>query len=225
MVRIKKSIYLLIHLGIISSNAILAQNLDWKTDKKAGFVFGLTQPIFVSGFNIEGVYVHKRIIFDYSHGASLKFTGDALTETLRNQQLEVHAPFTTGFGVGYRFTKWVNLRVEPKWHRFNFYYEGEQRIAENRITSNNTFNLGLGLYGLFQPFEKKTNALKGITIAPSIRYWPTLSSNINESGFSYQNKLTGRNETLQTLDPGFGFTPWIFNISIGYIIDFKRNKN
>lgn len=199
-----------------------AQASSWQTERKAGLVFGLTQPVFVSGFNIEGVYIHKRLIFDYSHGASLKFRGPALTEALRNQQLEVHAPYTTGFGVGYRFTKWLNLRVEPKWHRFDFYYEGEERTAANRIASNNTFSLGLGLYGFFQPFSQQSNALKGITIAPSVRFWPTVLSDVDAAGISYQNKFTGQSETLRSLDPGFGFTPWIFNVSIGYMLDFKK---
>lgn len=224
MVHMKNSILHILLFANLFSTAIFAQTSDWKTDKKAGLVFGLTQPVFVSGFNIEGVYIHNRLIFDYSHGASLKFTGDALTESLRNQQLQIHAPFTTGFGVGYRLTPWINLRVEPKWHRFNFHYKNEPRNAENIIATNNTFSLGLGLYGFFQPFSKKDNALKGITVAPSIRYWPTLVSNFSDSGVIYQNKLTAKNETLQTLDPGFGFTPWIFNISIGYILDFNKKN-
>lgn len=220
-----KKLFSLLLLVFAISTTNTAQETSWKTTKKAGVVFGLTQPIFVSGFNLEGVYIHNRFIFDYSHGASLKFVGETLTDELRNQQLEVHAPFTSGFGVGYRFTKWINLRVEPKWHRFNFYYEGEDRNAANRIATNNTFSLGFGLYGFYQPFESKANALKGITIAPSIRYWPTVSSDIGDAGINYQNKFTGNSENLKTLDPGFGFTPWIFNISIGYMFDLKGSKN
>jgi hypothetical protein len=31
-------------------------------------------------------------------------------------------------------------------------------------------------------------------------------------------------ETIEILDPGAGFTPFIFNISIEYSFDFKRKK-
>ncbi|MCC5924872.1 MAG: hypothetical protein JJT77_13900 [Crocinitomicaceae bacterium] len=205
------------------SNSTYAQEKNWKEDVQLGAVFGLTQPIFVSGFNVEGVFVYKRWIFDYSHGVSLNFRGEALTQELRDQNVEIHMPFTTGFGIGYRFTKWLNLRVEPKWHRFDTYYEGEELSKSNRILRDNTASLGLGLYGFFQPFEKKENALKGITIAPSLRFWPTISSNIDDDGFKYQNKITGNEEVLKTLDSGFGFTPIIFNVSIGYMFGL-RNK-
>ncbi len=203
---------------------VVAQQGDWKEDKKISVLFGLTQPLFASGFNIEGNYIHKRLIFDYSHGAGLKFGSDLVTTELSEQGVVVFVPWTTGFGVGYRFTEWLNLRVEPKWHRFEFYYDGESRNDANRITADNTFSLGLGLYGFFQPFKKQENFLKGITVAPSVRFWPTLSSEIPSDGFSYENKRTGTTEKIETLDSGIGFTPLIVNISIGYTFDLKRKN-
>ncbi len=213
----KNVILLMLILGI--NQNLFSQEHHWKEEIKLGAVFGLTQPIFVSGFNIEGVYIHKRWIFDYSHGHSLNFRGEALTDNLKNQRVEIYMPFTTGFGIGYRFTKWLNLRLEPKWHRFDTYYQGEEINSQNRILRNNTYSLGLGLYGFFQPFENKSNILKGISIAPSIRFWPTIYSDLKNNEFNYQNKLTGKEEVLNTLDPGFGFTPFIFNISIGYMFN------
>jgi hypothetical protein len=91
-----------------------AQVHDWKKDRKGAVLFGLTQPLVVSGFNIEANYIHNRLIFDYSHGASLEFSGNLLPDYLQNQEIVVHMPFSTGFGIGYRFTEWLNLRVEPK---------------------------------------------------------------------------------------------------------------
>jgi hypothetical protein len=41
--------------------------------------FGLTQPLLVDGFNVEINYIHNRFIFDYSHGASLNFSGNTAT--------------------------------------------------------------------------------------------------------------------------------------------------
>lgn len=204
------------------SNSTYAQEKNWKEDIQLGALVGLTQPVILSGFNIEAAFIYKRLIFDYSHGSSLNFTGAKLTKELQDQNVEIHIPFTTGFAVGYRFTKWLNLRVQPTWHRFDTYYEGEAFSQNNRILRNNTVSLGLGLYGFYQPFEKKDNALKGITIAPSVRFWPTISSNLDNDGFKYQNKITGNEEVLKTLDPGVAFTPFIFNISIGYMFDLSK---
>lgn len=200
------------------------QAQEWKNDKKVNLLFGLTQPLFVDGFNIEGNYIHNRLIFDYSHGVSLDFSQSSLTPELRNQGVTVHMPWTTGFGVGYRFNEWLNLRVEPKWHRFEFYYDDEPQTSENEITSYNTFSLGLGLYANFRPFKNKASFIKGIMVAPSIRFWPTVSSTLDGDSFAYNNKNTLATETIETLDSGLGFTPIIFNISIGYSFDLKKNK-
>jgi len=80
-------------LGLITlqSNA-----QDWKTEKKVNVVFGLTQPIFAKGFNIEGNYIHKRLIFGYSHGVSLDLSGTTVTPEMREQGIAVHMPYTTG---------------------------------------------------------------------------------------------------------------------------------
>jgi hypothetical protein len=200
------------------------QAQDWKKDRKVAVLFGLTQPLVAKGFNIEGNYIHNRFILDYSHGISLDFTGETLTPELKDQGLAVNVPWTTGFGVGYRFTQWLNLRVEPKWHRFEFYYDGEQQSKQNQITAYNTFTLGLGLYGYFEPFKHQDNFLKGITVAPSIRFWPTVNSTLANDEFIYANKKTGENEKIETVDPGFGFTPLVINISVGYSFSLKRNK-
>jgi hypothetical protein len=84
--------------------------------------------------------------------------------------------------------------------------------------------LELGLYGNFQPFKKSSSFIKGIMIAPSIRFWPTVSSLLNGDSFTYTNNNTNTNETIEVLDPDAGFTPFIFNISIGYSFDLKKKK-
>ncbi len=207
---------------IVASLQVYAQ--DWKSEKRINILFGLSQPLLVSGFNIEGNYIHKRFIFDYSHGISLDFKGSSVTTELKNQGVAVHITWTTGFGVGYRITEWLNIRVEPKWHRFEFYYEGDSQNKTNEIASYNTFSLGLGLYGSFQPFKNQTNFLKGFMIAPSIRFWPTLSSTLADSKFTYLNKNTQTNEEIKVLDPGIGFTPLIINISVGYSFQLKKKN-
>lgn len=199
-----------------------SQSQEWKTEKKVNAVFGLIQPIFAKGFNIEGNYIHNRFIFGYSHGASLDLSGQSVTAEMREEGLAVHMPYTTGFGIGYRLKEWINVRIEPKWHRFEFYYDDEPQNSTNQITSYNTMSLGIGIYGHYQPFKNKTTFLKGIMIAPSIRFWPTISSTLKDNSFTYLNKNTGTNEEIKTLDVGPGFTPFIFNVSIGY--SFSVNK-
>lgn len=203
--------------------SLLAQGQDWKQDRKAALLFGLTQPLVVSGFNVEGNYIHNRFIVDYSHGVSLDFSGGLLPDYLLEQGVVVQMPFSTGFGIGYRFTEWLNLRVEPKWHRFEYYYEGDALTVANRIAADGAnYSLGLGVYGFFQPFKKKVDARRGITLAPSIRFWPTLSSAFDGDGFSYQNRNTGQMEQLQSLASGIGFSPLIVNVSIGYTFDLRK---
>jgi len=197
---------------------------DWKSDKRVNIVFGLTQPLLVEGFNIEGNYIHNRFIFDYSHGVSLDFSDVSVTPELQTQGVAVHMPWTTGFGVGYRLKEWINIRIEPKWHRFEFYYEGEQQNEANQINAYNTFSLGLGAYGNYLPFKNSNSFLKGILIAPSIRFWPTVASTLEGDSFTYNNRNTDTNETIEVLDPGVGFTPFIFNISIGYTFDLKKGN-
>jgi hypothetical protein len=214
--------FLVFALFIVYQSTSFAQ--EWKTDRKINVLFGLTQPLLVDGFNIEVNYIHNRLIFEYSHGTSLDFSGSTATEDLERQGVAVHMTWTTGFGVGYRLNKWLNMRVEPKWHRFEFYYERESQISVNEINSYNTFSLGLGLYGNFQPFKKSTSFLKGIMVAPSVRFWPTVSSSLDGDSFTYNNKNTGAIETIEVLDPSAGFTPFFFNISIGYTFDLKRKK-
>ena len=207
---------------VMSSIALQSNAQDWKSEKKVNVVFGLTQPIFAKGFNIEGNYIHKRLIFGYSHGASLDLAGTTVTPEMREQGLAVHLPYTTGFGIGYRLKEWVNVRIEPKWHRFEFYYDDETQNNSNQITAYNTMTIGIGVYGHYQPFKNKASFLKGIMISPSIRFWPTISSTLEGNSHNYLNKNTGKSEEIKTLDVGPGFTPFIYNISIGYSFGLKK---
>jgi hypothetical protein len=201
----KKIIYLWSLLILAATAPFNSQAQDWKTERKINAVFGLIQPIFAKGFNIEGNYIHNRFIFDYSHGASLDLSGQSVTAKMRVEGLAIHIPYTTGFGVGYRLKEWINLRIEPKWHRFEFYYDDEPQNSSSQITSYNTMSLGIGIYGHYQPFKNKTTFLKGIMIAPSIRFWPTISSTLKDNSFTYLNKNTGTNEEIKTWDTGKGF--------------------
>ena len=205
---------------LVAVTSFNAHAQDWKTEKKINVLFGGTQ-LLVHGFNYEFNYVNRRLIVDFSHGVSLLFKDGTVPNELRTQGVEVRMPWTIGGGVGYRLTEWVNIRVEPKWHRFEFYYENGQ--PGDQIATYNTFTLGVGVYGSYQPFKKKENFLKGIMIAPSIRYWPTLSAS-KENNFSYYNQSTGSNEAIKTYGPGIGLTALILNVSFGYTFQIEKKK-
>lgn len=204
----------------LSISAHAQQKERKKLDNRVNLLLGLTQ-VTLGGFNIEGNVFYKRMVFDYSHGISLDFPNSQLEEGPdKSQDLSIHIPWTTGFGVGYRFTEWLNLRLEPKWHRFEVYYDGQEQTSENLIVGYNTFTLGLGLYTNFLPFKKQTNFLKGIMIAPNVRWWPKLSSTLENNSYEYYNIYTEQTETHNAREIGIANTPFIFNISIGYSVKF-----
>lgn len=165
--------------------------------------------------------MYQRLSFDYSHGISLNLNNAGLEAGAdKDQRLALHLPWTTGFGVGYRFNNWLNLRVEPKWHKFEVYYDGEAQTAANLIGDYTTFTLGLGLYGNLVPFKNQDNFLKGFTIVPNLRWWPRISSSLDNDQFSYDNKLTEQSEVHTAREIGMGNTPFFVNMSIGYVVTF-----
>lgn len=211
----KQFLTLLTILVFIQLNA---QQNNPTLENRVSIVFGLNQ-LAIDGFNIEGNIFWKRLAFDYSHGVSLNYGNDILTGDAKDQGLAAHLPYSTGFGVGYRFTDWFNLRVEPKWHRFELFYDGDTQNSVNRIAAYNTFTLGLGAYFNWLPFRSKDNFLKGITIAPSVRWWPNISDTIDGS-LTYNNRNTDQAETHEALNIGINDTPFFANISVGYSIKF-----
>ena len=199
------------------------KSIGQKNEREAAVLFGLNQPLLMGGFNVELNYFTNRMAFDFSHGISLDFKGGLVTGSMKDQHLVAHLPYSTGIGIGYRFAPWINLRVEPKWHRFEIFYDGDEQILANRIISYNTFTLGLGLYGKWHPFKKKENFLRGIMIAPSARFWPNVSTTLPGDQFSYANKITGQTETQKALNIGANNTPWFINVSVGYSFGLKKN--
>ena len=199
-----------------------AQQNEVNEDVRVNLLFGLNQPI-LGGFNVEGNFFWKRLAFDYSHGMGLNFSSEMLGGAYEEQGLEAKLPWTTGFGVGYRFNTWLNLRVEPKWHKFEISYADDALDITESITEYTTFTLGLGLYANLRPFKNSSsNFLQGIMVAPSVRFWPNIASTLEDDMFSYNNALTGQTETIEALNVGVANTPWIVNISVGYSFPIKK---
>lgn len=178
-------------------------------------VFGVTQPLVLKGFNFEIDYWTPNWIIDYSHGIGLQFTGDLVHSRAQEQQLEFSVSHTWGFGFGYRFTEGLNLRIEPKAHHWNIYYEGGLGSADQKVASYTTFTLGLGLYYRWQPFQQNEK-LKGITLAPNVRWWPNVASTLDGNQLRYENQRTGQTEVHRANNIGMNNTPFFVNISVGY---------
>lgn len=214
-----KKMHTTILLLLIMTTLSNAQDSKPVLTNRVNLLFGMNQ-LLVGGFNIEGNIFYKRIAFDYSHGMSLEFSNKLLTGEAAEQGLAVHIPWTTGFGIGYRFREWINIRIEPKWHKFELYYESDEQNTENQITDYTTFTLGIGAYVNWQPFKRQQNGLKGLMVSPSFRYWPNIATSLEDDQFDYLNKNSGEIETHEALNIGIANTPFIFNISIGYTYQF-----
>lgn len=211
---------------IITAFAIMIFHTSFaqKTEEKRPFLYsnrvsvlaGLIQPMVLKGGNIEVTYFTKRMSFDYSHGFLLNMSGGTITGDAKTQKLAYHLPYSTGFGIGYRFTSFLDVRIEPKMHSWEVYYDGETQNTTNLIKSYKTYSLGLGAYYRYMPFKKKNNWLQGITTSTSLRWWPNIASSLTDDKFTYRNKFTNKDETLKASNIGIAGTPFLFNVSVGY---------
>jgi len=189
---------------------------DLKLDDQFNIVFGVGQ-ILAGGFNAEINLSHNRLMFDYSHGMNLKSPNSFLEEGAdKDQFLSVNIPWTTGFGVGYRFNDWLNLRAEPKLHKFEIYYDNQDFNSSDLIVDYTTFTLGLGLYANFRPFKNQGNFLKGLMISPNVRWWPNVWTSLDDNSFEYFNSQNQQLSTHNARNIGMANTPFFFNVSIGY---------
>ena len=216
-----------IAIGVLIAS-LSAINVFSQSTKKKEFLYsnkfslvaGLIQPIGLGGGNVELNYFSKRIALDFSHGFSLNppVVGD-----FQNQGVVLHIPYSTGFGVGYRFTQFLDVRFEPKLHSWEVYNKGETQTDVTKIKDFKTITLGVGVYYRYFPFKNSENTfLQGITTATSLRYWQNVGTTLSNDEFSYNNKLTGKKATLKAPNIGVANTPIIFNIAIGYTFGGKN---
>jgi hypothetical protein len=106
---------------------------DFMYSNRVSILAGLIQPMVLKGGNVEVTYFTKRMSFDYSHGFLLNMSGGTMVGDAKSQQLAYHLPYSTGFGIGYRFTSFFDVRVEPKIHSWEVYYAGETQNKSNLI--------------------------------------------------------------------------------------------
>ncbi len=207
---------------IFSLTNLIGQNKEKKEllySNKFSIMFGLIQPIALNGYNIEVNYTTNRFIFDYSHGVSLE---PPTIGNYKTQKIALHIPITTGFGIGYRFSSFFDLRFEPKLHSWEVYNESDKQNEINQINKFKTFTLGAGAYYRYMPFKNSKNkVLQGITTSTSLRYWQNVGTTLRNDQFSYLNKTSNKEETLKAPNIGFANSPLIFNIAIGYTFGGK----
>ncbi|HYX36205.1 MAG TPA: hypothetical protein VE954_24140 [Oligoflexus sp.] len=136
---------------------------------ETAILFGLGQPILFNGYNVELNYLTENLVFEYSHGWNLNISNfkDALTEEEKKQDLDILTPFSTGGGIGYRFTDLFHAALEYKVHEFEV---SSPTVAE---FSYRTQTLGVGLYYNWKPFEDS-----GFTVVSALRYWPTIATSL-----------------------------------------------
>jgi hypothetical protein len=206
-------------MGISNSVAQTTEKKKLLYSNKFSVLFGTLQPVALKGYNVEFNYTTNRLIFDYSHGVSLDppVVGDYKT-----QNVVLHLPYSTGFGIGYRFSSFLDLRFEPKLHDWEVFNKDEMQSEATKIKGFKTFTLGLGLYYRYMPFKNSNNKiLQGITTSTSLRYWQNVGTTLSKDQFSYINKSTNKIETLKAPNIGIANSPIIFNLAIGYTFGGK----
>ncbi len=211
---------LVVATGILNGFAQTTERKEFLYSNKFSILAGMIQPMVLDGFNIEVNYFTKRMSFDYSHGISLDppATGD-----VKDQNVVWHLPSSTGFGVGYRITSFLDIRLEPKLHSWEAYYKGENQTESSKIKDFKTMTLGIGIYYRYFPFKNSDNKfLQGITTSTSIRWWQNVGTTLRDDQFTYLNKTTGKTETLKAPSVGLANTPLIINIGIGYTFGGKN---
>lgn len=197
------------------------QKEDFAYSNKFSVLAGLIQPMVLKGGNIEVTYFTTKMSFDYSHGFLLNMSGGTIVGDAKEQKLAYHLPYSTGFGIGYRFTSFFDVRVEPKIHSWEVYYDGETQNKTNLIKSYKTYSIGLGAYYRYMPFQKKDNWLQGITTSTSLRWWPNVGSSLTDNQFTYTNKFSNTGKTLKVSNIGIAGSQFLFNVSIGYTFGGK----
>lgn len=160
--------------------ACLLGSVNVNASDQWALLFGLSQPLLLQGGNIEVDYMTEKWVFEYSHGFNLDLNAGpealTLTDVERDQGLKIAVPYSTGGGIGYRFTPEFNLRLEYKEHEYEVTHPGGEKI--NYFVQD----LGVGAYYFYKPIDGSK-----LLIVPSLRYWPQLASSLDAEGYTFNN--------------------------------------
>jgi hypothetical protein len=161
-------------------------------------LFGLNQPLLLRGFNFAFTYTYGRLIFESSLGVGLDYPRFLHNAEERGQDIRgLASPWTWGPGVGYRFTDWLDVRLEPKANRYEVTLNTGERLAYT------SFSLGAGAYFRWYPFSR-------FVVEPSVRYWPRVASTLENDRYAYQD-ASGVERVHTAHSPNL-----VLNVSLGY---------
>jgi hypothetical protein len=116
-----------------------------------------------------------------------------------------------------RLRSLLDVRFEAKVHRIAAAYDSADGNQRTRVADYRTYTLGAGAYWTFLPFRERTDALRGINLSTSVRYWPNVVTSLRDDALVYTNATTNRDETHHAANIGIANTPLIVNVSLGYI--------
>ncbi len=102
-------------------------------------------------------------------------------------------------------------------HRFSASYASEDGRQLTRFADYRTYTLGAGAYWTFVPFRGRHDALHGIDLSLSVRYWPKIATSLPDDAVVYSNATTAREETHHAANIGIANTPLVINLSVGYV--------
>ena len=196
-----KRFLLVLLVSTVCVSPLLAQPTTDPYTHRWTLLAGLGQPLIGHGFNLAGTYFTRRITFEYSHGMFLRYTGALLSD--KNIE-SIYAQYSTGLGIGYRLTPYLDVRAEAKNHRFT-----AQLNSRQSVTYTNT-DLGAGVYYRFYPFARREVWSRGLVVEPSLRYWHYVYSTLPDVAVTY---TTDAGQVMDHRPYNFGL---FGNVSIGY---------
>lgn len=189
-------------------------------EPRVALLAGLIQPIALRGGNVELDFYFRRLVVGYSHGFRLKLEGSNVVGDASDQGLAFNLPYSTGLSVGYRILEWLDVRLEGKVHRFDVRHEA----SGDELFSYTTFTLGVGVYAQYRPFYHFgvdfPKWAQGIMMVASARYWPNVASSLDHDERHYQSPAGGADMRHQAANIGIANTPFLFNVALGYLIQF-----
>jgi hypothetical protein len=196
---------LLIAAIVMMQQVTRAQQTKTKIDNSNRFsvMFGLSQPILLKGSNVAVTYTTRKWYFEYSHGMSLDIEKDGvgMTRAEKEDITSIHIPWSTGFGLGYRATRNLNVFWEVKMHQFEPTRNNGESFAYKTIEMGPAVS-----YRIFADRQKRFFA------EPVVRYWFTTAVTGNEDFEGNSIKLS---QNYQHKAHQFGL---FANISIGMVI-------
>ena len=134
------------------------------------FHYGLTQPLFLHGFNAAADLRLRRWVFSYSHGQGLEYSRVPGLRTAAEERagLRVVAPFSTGLGVGFTLLDELYVMADFKVHRFEL-------SADAGRAHYTTVTVGAEIGWRFFLW-------KGLYAAPVVRFWPNVADTAPSGG-------------------------------------------